>query len=123
MKRIIVVQKHDLPYDVNQKFQIGDIVKIVKTDCYPPIKIGYEQYFMITGSYWQCCGSRFYYKPYNKWIPSKNLNEYRVLSLNEDIRWAWIFGAQMEFVRKPTEKEKRIALNDYWDYIEKCGIQ
>lgn len=77
-----------LPYDERQKYQIGDICKIVRANNefrYPPIKdeetSGYGLYVQIVGSYWQLCGCCFslYDDNFNfvEWV--KDMSKYHII--------------------------------------------
>ena len=107
---------------------------------YPPIKDeetkGYGLLVQIVGSYWQRCEALYkrYYEN-NKFIGyGKNLVDYSIIvpkNLNPQcynskgeweykgsragggqrpLRWSWVNEIQLEFIRHPTEKEKRICI-------------
>lgn len=77
-----------LPYDQRQKYQIGDICKIARSNNefrYPPINdeetCGYGLYAQIVGSYWQLCGTFSYFCDKDgKFIDwNKNLVRYSII--------------------------------------------
>ena len=78
----------NIPYDKNQKYQIGDIVTVVRADNsfrFPKIRDeeerGYGLNLMIVGSYWQCCGNRgiFVLNEDGSQSEYKNLSKYSVV--------------------------------------------
>jgi hypothetical protein len=102
-----------LPYEQRQKFQVGDICKIVEKGIYqsqleyPPKdletwKQDRECIILYTYSqvYW---GNNF--SDYSVYLLPRNNNEY-VGSL------AWIEENQLRFVRKPTENEIKMIINE-----------
>ena len=120
-----------LPVNPNQKFQIGDICKIVRADNsfrYPPLEdeetTGYGCLIVIMYSYAQCFPN----------IGPRNTDDFSVCLPNwlnphkfdkrgyfkgdfiakNELEWAWVSEMQLEFVRKPTEEEieKIIAIGE-----------
>jgi len=105
--------KIELPIEQNQKFQIGDICKIVEKGNFasiiehPPRELDdykKDRECIILHTYSQVFwGSNF--SDYSVYLLPRNENEY-VGSL------AWIETNQLRFVRKPTEEEIKIVVRE-----------
>ena len=122
-----------IPYDKKQKFQIGDICKIIHTDNtfrYPKLKdeddwkVGL--YVIITGSYWQLYGSNcFYIVTENEngfeFEPLKNLSDYSVIvprNLNPqcyDKEGNWNYGGLWTYIHKND--------NFGWAWVNNCCLE
>ncbi len=121
----------------NQKFQIGDICKIVRADnsfCFPEKKdeetTGFGLQIMIVGSYGQIFPNMNEYdlSSYEVYVP-KHLNEsvyfykngyYRCEIPNfgsgggkefRETGWAWVKNSQLDFVRKPNKEDLQALYN------------
>lgn len=112
-----------LPINTKQKFQIGDICRIVRADnsfCYPPKKDedaeGYNCLVVIMYSYAQCfpdinpadTSSFEVYLP--QWLNPQKYDKKgwyhgKMWSCQGEMSWAWVHECQLEFVRKPTKEE------------------
>lgn len=117
---------------------------------YPPIKDeetdGYSLLIQIIGSYWQLCGSYGgVFDSENNFLGwAKNLVDYSIvipkhlnpqcynskgeweykgfwLNSQRPFGWAWVNEYQLEFIRHPTKKEEKYALQEYWQNIEDYG--
>lgn len=127
-----------LPINKNQKFQIGDICRIVRADNslrYPPIKDketeGYGCLVVIMHSYAQCfphmnpsnSGDLEVYLP--QWLnpqmyDGKGWYKGKAWSCQGEFSWSWVSESQLEFVRKPTDEEieKIIAFGEKTRWAE-----
>ena len=144
---IFELKKNDL-YEEGQSFQIGSFCKIVdvnNTFCYPPISKDeywcYNLIVQIVGSYWQLCGTYFYYPKNDKMEPIKNLSSFQVILSKKDNpqcfkngefnykdkqgniipQWAWIEDFQLEFYKNPSEDEFKQAIKLYKEALYKIN--
>lgn len=121
--------EQNIPLDSNQRFQIGDVCRIVHTDSrwrYPPItdeedpRVGVT--VLIVGSYWQTCGLCRNLTDYVVVAPIE-LNPERYdsdgcyrdeeLTYGGEFAWSWIREFQLQFLRKPTDEELKKAYGYY----------
>lgn len=109
-----------LPYEDRQKFQIGDICKIVHTDNglrFPKITdekdINYGRECIILHTYSQV----FWGSNYNDYsvylLPIKNTDAYSG-------SFAWVSASQMEFIRKPNDEEIAIVVEEDISHLKVC---
>jgi len=98
----------NLPYNEKQKLQIGDICKIIR---------GSEDLMSDTKKYEEVWD---YYKDrevivlhsYAQVFWGSNYFEYAIRFLDDNSFMAWQDNNQLEFIRKPTEEEKQIVVNE-----------
>lgn len=144
---IFKLQENNL-YEKNQPFQIGTFCKIIgvnNTFCYPPMPkeeyLCYNLIVQIIGSYWQLCGTYFYYSKDDRMEPIKNLSSFQVILSKKDNpqcfedgifnynnimctkvpQWSWIEDFQMEFYRNPDENELEKAIELYKEAVHKIN--
>lgn len=129
------VESFSIP--MTQKFEIGDICKIVRADntfCYPEKKdceaTGYGLYVMIIGSYGQIFPniSKYNLNDYEVFVPkhlNPNVYDYKDGRYSckipnfgecggntyEEFGWSWVKDFQMDFIKKPNEEDLKHLYN------------
>ena len=110
LEKVLEVLKMEMPYEPEQKFQIGSVCKIIKPDntfSYPPIKDDEYEFkdreCVILGTYAQMYFG-INYQDYSVYLlPTSNRSDY-VGSL------AWVTEFQLEFVRSADENTRSIVI-------------